>query len=65
MEQLASDALMGRIEGEDRPDLIVVMSADATNLKRNLLVYSQLVELDIPVIIALTMTDLLSEMEWI
>ncbi|HMX58166.1 MAG TPA: ferrous iron transport protein B [Leptospiraceae bacterium] len=59
-EQLASDALMGRIEGEDRPDLIVYV-ADATNLKRNLLVYSQLVELDIPVIIALTMTDLLSE----
>ena len=43
-EQLASDALMGRIEGEDRPDLIVYV-ADATNLKRNLLVYSQLVEL--------------------
>ncbi|HNL69759.1 MAG TPA: FeoB small GTPase domain-containing protein, partial [Leptospiraceae bacterium] len=59
-EQLASDALMGRIEGEDRPDLIVYV-ADATNLKRNLLVYSQLVELNIPVIIALTMTDLLSE----
>ncbi len=59
-EQLASDALMGRIPGEARPDLVVYV-ADATNLKRNLLVYSQLVELEIPVIVALTMTDLLDE----
>ena len=39
------------------PDLIVVV-ADATNLKRNLLLYTQIADLRIPVIIALNMIDL-------
>jgi len=40
-----------------RPDLVVVI-LDATNLKRNLLLYSQVADLKIPVIIALNMMDL-------
>jgi ferrous iron transport protein B len=40
-----------------RPDLVVVI-IDATNLKRNLLLYTQVADLKIPVIIALNMTDL-------
>ncbi len=39
------------------PDLVVVI-LDATNLKRNLLLYSQVADLKIPVIIALNMVDL-------
>jgi ferrous iron transport protein B len=39
------------------PDLIVVI-LDATNLKRNLLLYTQVADLKIPVIIALNMIDL-------
>ena len=39
------------------PDLIVVI-IDATNLKRNLLLYTQVADLKIPVIIALNMIDL-------
>ena len=39
------------------PDLVVVI-LDATNLKRNLLLYSQVADLKIPVIIALNMMDM-------
>ncbi|MEO6850220.1 MAG: ferrous iron transport protein B, partial [Mucilaginibacter sp.] len=40
-----------------RPDLVVVI-LDASNLKRNLLLYTQIADLKIPVIIALNMMDL-------
>ncbi len=40
-----------------RPDLVVVI-LDASNLKRNLLLYSQVADLKIPVIVALNMMDL-------
>ena len=40
-----------------KPDLVVVI-LDATNLKRNLLLYTQVADLKIPVIIALNMIDL-------
>ncbi|NQX40372.1 ferrous iron transport protein B [Pedobacter steynii] len=39
------------------PD-IVVLVADATNLRRNLLLYSQVADLQVPVVLALNMTDL-------
>jgi len=39
------------------PDLVIVI-LDATNLKRNLLLYTQVADLKIPVIIALNMMDL-------
>ncbi len=39
------------------PDLVVVI-LDATNLKRNLLLYSQVADLKIPVIVALNMMDM-------
>ncbi len=41
------------------PDLVVVV-LDATNLKRNLLLYTQIADLKIPVIVALNMMDLAS-----
>ncbi len=40
-----------------RPDMIVLL-VDASNLKRNLLFCSQIIDLRIPVVIALTMMDL-------
>jgi ferrous iron transport protein B len=40
-----------------RPDMIVLV-ADASNLKRNLLFCSQIIDLKIPVIVALSMMDL-------
>lgn len=40
-----------------RPDLLLVV-ADASNLKRNLLFCSQIIDLKIPVVIALTMMDI-------
>lgn len=39
------------------PDLVVVV-ADATNLRRNLLLYSQVADLNLPVVLALNMTDM-------
>lgn len=42
---------------ESHPDLIVFI-ADVTNLKRNLLLYSQVADLGIPIILALNMNDL-------
>ena len=39
------------------PDMVVVV-ADATNLRRNLLLYSQVADLNIPVLLALNMTDM-------
>lgn len=39
------------------PDIVVVV-ADATNLRRNLLLYSQVADLNIPVVLALNMTDM-------
>ena len=40
-----------------QPDLVILV-ADASNLKRNLLFCSQLLDLKIPMLVALTMTDL-------
>ena len=42
---------------EVQPDLLVLL-ADASNLKRNLLFVSQIIDLKTPVVIALTMVDL-------
>ena len=44
-------------KNQDYPDLVVVI-ADASNLKRNLLFCSQIMDLKIPVVIALTMNDI-------
>ena len=56
-ERLASDALNGRVEGMEKPVGIIVV-ADATNLERNLYLAGQILELNLPVVVALTMMDL-------
>ncbi|UKJ08294.1 ferrous iron transport protein B [Solitalea lacus] len=54
-EQIAFEVLYDR-KGKLRPDLVVVV-ADASNLKRNLLLYTQVADLNIPVILVLNMID--------
>ncbi len=55
-EQVTCEILLNR-NNPDRPDMIVVI-ADASNLKRNLLFCSQIMDLKIPTVIALTMNDI-------
>ena len=45
---------------EDRPD-VVINVVDATNLERNLYLTVQLLELDVPVVLALNMADALQK----
>jgi len=58
-EQVTYSVLLHQ-NSADRPDLIIVI-ADASNLKRNLLFCSQIIDLKIPVVIALTMMDIARE----
>ena len=44
-------------DAEIKPDLVILV-ADSSNLKRNLLFCSQIIDLHIPVVVALTMMDL-------
>ena len=55
-EWVAYKVLMG-VDAEVKSDLILLV-ADASNLKRNLLFCSQIIDLKIPVVLALTMNDL-------
>ena len=45
---------------DEKPDLVIDV-IDATNLERNLYLTTQLLEIDVPVVIALNMTDLLDK----
>ena len=58
-EELAIQAIAG-IEPFASPDLVVVV-ADATQLSRNLYFVLQVLELGLPCVIALNMTDMLAE----
>ncbi|HEX9045546.1 MAG TPA: ferrous iron transporter B, partial [Verrucomicrobiae bacterium] len=55
-EKLASDALQGKLTHK-APDAALVV-VDATNLERNLFLASQVLELKIPVVVALNMMDM-------
>jgi len=48
--------ILGNPDGEDFPELAIVV-ADASNLKRNLLLFSQVRDLGIPTVLALNMMD--------
>jgi ferrous iron transport protein B len=56
-EMLAVDLVLGRQPGEPRPDVILSI-VDASNLERNLYLTTQVMELGIPVVVALNMTDI-------
>ena len=56
-EQIVSDQIQNWARGENPPDAIISV-VDASNLSRNLYLTSQLLDLDIPVVVALNMIDL-------
>lgn len=55
-ERVAHNVLVGRTGGEPHPDVVVCV-VDATNLKRNLYLVTQLLDLGLPVVVALNMMD--------
>jgi ferrous iron transport protein B len=55
-EQIVVDVLAGRAEGEPRPRAVICV-ADASNLRRNLFLASQIGEMGLPVVVALNMSD--------
>lgn len=55
-EAVARDVLLGRLPGVPRPDVIICV-VDASNLERNLYLVAQMLELQIPVVVALNMVD--------
>ncbi|MCA8913841.1 MAG: ferrous iron transport protein B [Planctomycetes bacterium] len=55
-ERVATEALLGRIEGTPKPDGVVVV-LDASSLDRNLYLGTQVLEFGLPAVIALTMMD--------
>ncbi|HMB93473.1 MAG TPA: ferrous iron transport protein B [Rhodothermales bacterium] len=59
-ERVAYDVLVGRMDGEAPPDMVVCV-VDATNLERNLYLVTQIVDLGLPVVVALNMMDAAQE----
>jgi ferrous iron transport protein B len=55
-EQVVADVLTGGIGGMDRPDAAVLV-ADATTLRRSIVLVGQVLRLDLPTALVLTMTD--------
>src|SRR5262245_17167920 len=55
-EMVAVDVILGRQSGEARPDVVVAI-VDASNLERNLYLVTQVLELGVPVVVALNMID--------
>lgn len=55
-EELSKSVLTGKVPGETTPD-VVVLVLDATNLQRNLFLASEVLDLKLPTIIALSLID--------
>src|SRR5688500_3085378 len=55
-EEIALSVLLGRAEGVDAPEVVVVV-LDAQNLERNLFLASQVLELGLPTVITLNQID--------
>jgi ferrous iron transport protein B len=56
-ERVVHELLIGQNSAEGRPKAVVLL-LDATNLERNLYLASQVLELDLPTIVALNMVDM-------
>ncbi|WP_028968710.1 ferrous iron transporter B [Sphingomonas sp. URHD0057] len=56
-EAVTRDVLLGRQKGERRPDALLIV-VDASNLDNHLRFALQLIELDLPTVVALNMVDL-------
>jgi ferrous iron transport protein B len=59
-ERIAYQTLIGKYEHEETPDLAVLV-LDATNLDRNMYLATQVMDLGIPMIVLLNMSDLAEE----
>lgn len=59
-EEVARGVLLGHFSGIAQPDAVLVV-VDANNLERNLYLASQVIELDLPVVIACNMMDQVTE----
>jgi ferrous iron transport protein B len=55
-EMVAVDLILGQQAGESRPDVVVAL-VDASNLDRNLYLTTQVLELGVPIVVALNMVD--------
>src|SRR2546428_2812016 len=55
-EMVAVEVILGQQSGEARPDVVVTV-VDAANLERNLYLMTQVLEMGVPVIVALNMMD--------
>jgi ferrous iron transport protein B len=56
-EQITYRSLIGTLEGESVPDAVVLV-VDASNLERNLYLLTQLLDLHLPTILVLNLTDI-------
>jgi len=56
-EYIAARALYEGVEGQDRPDVLICV-VDATNLRRGLYLLLQILQIGLPVVVALNMIDL-------
>lgn len=59
-ERVARDVLLGDLSGIPRPDVVLCV-VDASNLERNLYLVLQVIDLGLPIIIALNMIDVVEE----
>lgn len=55
-EMVSVDLLLGHVEGQARPDVILSI-VDASNLERHLYLTTQLMDLGVPVVVAANMVD--------
>jgi ferrous iron transport protein B len=55
-ERIATDVLLGNVPDTGRPELVICV-VDASNIERNLYLVSQIIDRQIPVIVALNMID--------
>src|ERR1700722_19499340 len=55
-EMVAVDLILGQQPGESQPEVVVAI-VDASNLERNLYLVTQVMELGVPVVVALNMID--------
>ncbi len=60
-EKIATDILLGITDHTHIPDLVICV-VDASNLERNLYLVSQLIDRHLPLVVALNMTDLASQL---
>jgi ferrous iron transport protein B len=55
-EMVAVEVILGHVPGEPRPD-VVISIVDASNLERNLYLTTQVLEMGVPMVVALNMID--------